>query len=105
VLPLALLAGAVAVDLAGTRRLPGWLAGPLVAGVTYLAGAGLDAAGALPPWDWRPEVVLATALASTLLWTLLDAVARSRWLAAWCVPLDEHGRPPAVPATDGAPTR
>jgi hypothetical protein len=98
VLPLALLAGAVAVDLAGTRRLPGWLAGPLVAGVTYLAAAGLDAVGALPPWDWRPEVVLATTLACTLLWVLLDAVARSRSLAAWCLPLDEHGE-------HGAPTR
>jgi hypothetical protein len=105
VLPLALLAGAVAVDLAVTHRVPGWLAGPLVAAVTYGAGAALDAVGLLPPWDWRPEVVLATALAATLLWTLLDAVARSRSLAAWCAPLEEHGEPPAAPAPGGAPTR
>jgi hypothetical protein len=50
-------------------------------------------------------MVLATALAATLLWTLLDAVARSRWLAAWCAPLGEHGETPAVPVPGGAPTR
>jgi hypothetical protein len=105
VLPLALLAGAVAVDLAVTRRLPGWLAGPLVAAVTYGAGAALDAVGLLPPWDWRPAVVLATALACTLLWTLLDAVARTRSLAAWCAPLEEQGETSAAPETGGAPTR
>ncbi|SNS36243.1 hypothetical protein SAMN06893096_103381 [Geodermatophilus pulveris] len=83
VLPLALLAGAVAVDVAVGRGLPGWLAGPLVAGATYLAGAVLAAAGALPPWDWRAAVVLLTGTAFTLLWVTLDAVARSRWPVAW----------------------
>lgn len=104
VLPLALLAGAVAVDLAATHRLPGRLAGPLVAAVTYGAGAALDSVGYLPPWDWQAEVLLLTALAGTLLWTLLDAVARSRSLAAWRAPLEEHEEEPAVPATGGAPT-
>ncbi len=97
VLPLALLAGAVAVDLAVTRRLSGWLAGPLVAGVTYLTGAVLDVVGSLPPWDRRPGVVLLTGAAFTLLWVVVDALARSGWLAAWRAPL-EDGEP-------GAPTR
>ncbi|MGY1681054.1 hypothetical protein [Geodermatophilus sp. SYSU D01176] len=105
VLPVALLAGAVAVDLAVGRGLPGWLAGPLVAGVTYSAGAVLDAAGALPPWDWRPEVVLLTGAAATLLWALLDAVARSRSLAAWRAPLDDAQEAPGVSVAGGAPTR
>ena len=95
VLPLALLTGAVAVDLAVTRRLSRWLAGPLVAGVTYGSGALLDAVGSLPPWDWRPGVVLLTGALFTLLWVAVDAVARSGWLAAWRAPLedDELGAP------------
>jgi hypothetical protein len=104
VLPLALLAGAVAVDVAVTRRLPGRLAGPLVAGVTYLSGALLDAVGLLPPWDWRPGVVLLTGAVLTLLWAAVDAVARSAWLAGWHLPL-EDAEPPAVPPAGGAPTR
>ena len=105
VLPVALLAGAVAGDLAVGRGLPGRLAGPLVAGVTYLTGAVLDAVGALPPWDWRPEVVLLTGAASTLLWALLDAVARSRSLAAWRAPLEDAEEAPGIPVAGGAPTR
>ena len=50
-------------------------------------------------------MVLAPALVATLLWTLLDAVARSRSLAGWCAPLEEHGEPPVVPVPGGAPTR
>ena len=104
VLPLALLAGAVAVDVAVTRRLPGRLAGPLVAGVTYLSGALLDAVGLLPPWDWRPGVVLLTGAVLTLLWVAADGVARSAWLAGWRLPLVD-GELPAVPLAGGAPTR
>ncbi|WNV76853.1 hypothetical protein [Geodermatophilus sp. DSM 44513] len=98
VLPVALLAGAVAVDVAVTRGLPGWLAGPLVTAATYLAGALLAAAGVLPPWDWRPAAVLLTGTAFTLLWVAVETVARSRWLATWRTPLQE-------PAVGGAPTR
>jgi hypothetical protein len=105
VLPLALLTGAVAVDLAVSRRLPGWLAGPLVAAVTYLAGALLAAVGALPPWNWEPEVVLLTGAGFTLLWAGLDVVARSRSLTAWRTPVEEHGETPALLVTGGAPTR
>jgi len=105
VLPLPLLAGAVAVDLVSARRLTGWLAGPLVAGVTYLSGVLLDRVGALPPWDWRPEVVLLTGTAFTLLWVTVDAVARSRSLTVWRRPLAGDGELPAVPETGGAPRR
>jgi hypothetical protein len=105
VLPLALLAGAVAVDLAAIRGLPGRLAGPLVAAVTYLTGAVLDAVGLLPPWDWRPEVVLLTGAGLTVLWTALDAVARSRSLAAWQAPLEDAEEALGVPLAGGAPTR
>ncbi|RBY75730.1 hypothetical protein DQ238_19050 [Geodermatophilus sp. TF02-6] len=87
VLPLVLLAGAVAVDVAVTLRLPGGLAGPLVAAVTYAAGALQGAAGLLPPWDWRPAVVLATGAAFTVLWTAVDRVARGRWWASWREPV------------------
>lgn len=101
VLPLALLAGAVALDVAVSRGLPGWAAGALVAGVTYLSGALLAAVGALPPWDWRPAVVLATVAGSTLLCGALDAVVRSRPLAAWLAPLEDDD----AAFAPGAPTR
>ncbi|UOY03442.1 hypothetical protein [Blastococcus sp. PRF04-17] len=48
VLPLALLAGAVLIDLTVTWRVPGWLAGVLVTAGVYGAGAGLDAFDYLP---------------------------------------------------------
>ena len=38
VLPFVLLVGAVLVDLAVTFRVPGWVAGPVVAGVVYGGG-------------------------------------------------------------------
>ena len=43
VLPVVLLVGAVLVDLAVTRRVPGWVAGPLVAAAVY--GVGCRAGG------------------------------------------------------------
>ena len=46
VLPFVLLVGAVLVDLAVTFRLPGWAAGPVVAGVVY--GVGRRPGGARP---------------------------------------------------------
>ncbi|MGY1705389.1 hypothetical protein ACI79C_12510 [Geodermatophilus sp. SYSU D00697] len=109
VLPLALLVGAVAIDLAVTLRLPGWVAGPLVAAAFYAAGAAQDAIGFLPPWNWDPAVVLLTGVVFTTLWTAVDAVGRSRWLAAWARPV-EPGREDAVDpvvgaAAGGAPTR
>jgi hypothetical protein len=109
VLPLVLLAGAVAVDLAVILRLPGWLAGPVVAVVFFAAGAGLDAIGFLPPWNWSPTAVLLTGVVFTALWTAVDAVGRSRWLAAWARPVepDREDEPDGVlsAAVGGAPTR
>jgi hypothetical protein len=101
VLPLVLVVAAVAVDLAVTRRVPGWLAAPLVTAVFYGAGAVQDAAGFLPPWNWTWWSVLLVGTIFTVLWTALDALGRSRWLAAWREPV-EPGLVAAVPG--GTPT-
>jgi hypothetical protein len=81
VLPLVLLAGAVLVDLAVTRRVPGWIAGPAVAAAVYAVGAAQEALGLLPPWNWWS--VLPVAVGFGLLWTAVDLVARSAWFAGW----------------------
>jgi hypothetical protein len=83
VLPFVLLVGAVLVDLAVTFRLPGWAAGPLVAGVVYGVAVGQDALGLLPPWNWWS--VLPVAVGFGLLWGGVDLLERSRWLARWRV--------------------
>jgi hypothetical protein len=80
-LPFVLLAGAVLVDLAVSWRLPGALAGVLVAAGVYGAGALQEAAGLLPPWSFWSGVPAAAGLA--VLWTGVDLLARSRWLARW----------------------
>jgi hypothetical protein len=79
VLPFVLLLGALLVDLAVTFRVPGWLAGPLVAGAVYGAAVGQEALGLLPPWNWWS--VLPVAVGFALLWAGVDLLARSRWLA------------------------
>ena len=81
VLPFVLLVGAVLVDLAVTFRVPGWAAGPVVAGVVYGAAVGQEALGLLPPWNWWS--VLPVAVGFALLWTGVDLVGRSRWLSRW----------------------
>jgi hypothetical protein len=81
VLPFVLLVGAVLVDVAVTRGVPGWLAGPLVAGTVYAAAVGQDALGLLPPWNWWS--VLPVAVAFGLLWAAADVLERSHWLARW----------------------
>ncbi len=86
VLPLALLVGAVCVDLAVTWRLPGWSAAPATAAAVYAAGWLQDAAGLLPPWDWSWWSIALVTGSFTLLWTLVDLVARSRAYAAWLQP-------------------
>ncbi|MGY1631646.1 hypothetical protein ACI784_08075 [Geodermatophilus sp. SYSU D01186] len=88
VLPLVLVVGAVAIDLAVTWRVPGWLAAPVVTAVFYAAGAAQDAIGFLPPWDWTWWSVLLVGASFTVLWTAVDLVARSRWLAAWAQPVE-----------------
>jgi hypothetical protein len=95
VLPLVLLVGAVLVDLAVTRRVPGWIAGLVVTGAVYAVGAGQEALDLLPPWNWWS--VLPTAVAFSLLWTAVDVLSASGWLARWRT-ADEPGAVPAGPA-------
>jgi hypothetical protein len=106
VLPLTLLVGAVCVDLAVTRRVPGWSAAPATAAAVYAAAWVQDAAGLLPPWNWSWESIALVLVGFTALWTALDALARSRWLAAWREPLEPGRETLPAPAAEGdAPTR
>jgi hypothetical protein len=86
VLPFVLLVGAVLVDLAVTRHVPGWLAGPIVAGLVYAAGLLQEQLGLLPPWNWWSA--LPVAIGFGVLWTLVDLVGRSAWLARWREPVE-----------------
>ena len=86
VLPLVLLVGAVLVDLAVTYRVPGWLAGPVVAGAVYAAALGQDALGLLPSWEWASVVPVAVGLG--VLWAAVDAVVRSDRFQAWQRPVE-----------------
>jgi hypothetical protein len=81
VLPVVLVVGAVLVDLAVARRVPGWAAGPLVAAAVYGAGFLQEALGLLPLWNWWS--VLPVAVGFGLLWVATDALSRSAWLARW----------------------
>ena len=86
VLPLVLLVGAALVDLAVTHRVPGWLAGPAVAAAVYGVATGQEALGLLPPWNWWS--VLPVAAGFGILWTAIDLLERSAWLARWKVPVE-----------------
>ncbi|SFO51098.1 hypothetical protein SAMN05660359_03993 [Geodermatophilus obscurus] len=103
VLPLVLLVGAVCVDLSVTWRLPGWSAAPATAAAVYAAGWLQDAAGLLPPWDWSWWSIALVLGSFTLLWTVVDLVARSRAYAAWLVPVEPARA--AVPVAGGASAR
>jgi hypothetical protein len=81
VLPVVFVVGAVLIDVAVTRRVPGWAAGVLVAGAVYAAAVVQQALGLLPPWNWWS--VLPVAVGLGLLWAGVDVLARSRWLARW----------------------
>jgi hypothetical protein len=81
VLPLVLLVGAVLIDLAVTRRLPGWIAGPLVTGAVYAAAGAQDVLGLLPPWNWWSALPVAVGFGA--LWTAVDLLERTAWLARW----------------------
>ena len=81
VFPVVLLVGAVLVDLAVLRRVPGWVAGPLVAAAVYGVAVVQEALGFLPPWNWQSAVPVA--LGFGLLWGGVDALSRSAWLARW----------------------
>jgi hypothetical protein len=96
VLPVVLLVGAVLVDLAVSRRVPGWAAGPLVAAAVYGAGFLQEALGFLPPWNWWS--VLPVAVGFGVLWAAVDALTRSAWLARWKRADPESVDLPRVPA-------
>jgi hypothetical protein len=83
-IPFVLLAGAVLVDLAVSARVPGWIAGVVVAAGVYAVGLGQEELGVLPPWNWwsAPPVAVGFALS----WALVDVLARSNWLARWKQP-------------------
>ncbi|MGY1604716.1 hypothetical protein [Geodermatophilus sp. SYSU D00815] len=100
VVPFVLLVGAVAVDLAVTYRLPGWLAGPLVAAAVYGAGAAQSALDLLPPWNWWSALPVAVGFG--VLWTAVDLVARSGWYARWKQPVEPYRETQATPVAVGA---
>jgi hypothetical protein len=81
VLPVVLIVGAVLIDVAVTRRVPGWAAGVVVTGAVYVVAVGQEALGLLPPWNWWSALPVAVGFG--LLWAGVDALARSRWLARW----------------------
>jgi hypothetical protein len=95
VLPAVLLVGAILVDLAVTRRVPGWLAGPLVAGTVYGVGFVQEFLGFLPPWNWWSALPVAVGFG--LLWTVVDLVSRSTRLARWTVADESAPAPVPVP--------
>jgi hypothetical protein len=81
VLPVVLMVGAVLIDVAVTRRVPGWAAGVVVTAAVYAAAFAQQALGVLPPWNWWSVLPVTVGLA--LLWAGVDTLARSRWLARW----------------------
>jgi hypothetical protein len=94
VLPVVLVVGAVLVDLAVTRRVPGWLAGPVVAAAVYAGAWCQEVLGMLPPWNWASVLPVAVGLA--LLWAAVDRLAGSHWLAAWVTPGEAARTPEAA---------
>ena len=96
VLPLVLIVGAVLVDLAVTRRVPGWAAGVLVAAAVYGVAVGQEALGLLPPWNWWSVVPVAVGFG--LLWAGVDRLAGSLWLARWQAPDEPGAELETVPA-------
>jgi hypothetical protein len=95
VLPVVLVVGAVLVDVAVTRRVPGLLAGLVVAAAVYASAWCQEALAFLPPWSW--ESVVPVAVGFALLWAVVDRLAGSRWLAAWAT----SGEPVRTPDAGG----
>jgi hypothetical protein len=100
--PFVLLVGAVLVDLAVLRRVPGWLAGPVVAGLVYVAAVGQEALDILPPWNWWSAIPVTIGFG--VLWTAVDFVARSSRFTSWkqpVAPWRDAGSTPAEVAALG----
>ena len=85
VLPVMLLAGAVLVDLAVTRRVPGWLAAPVVTGAVVLAAWAQDAVWVVPPWQWSAVPLVAVGFA--VLWAGVDRLVGTAAFARWQTPV------------------
>ncbi|WP_347059881.1 hypothetical protein ABC795_05375 [Blastococcus sp. HT6-30] len=81
VLPAVLILGAVLIDVAVTRGLPGWVAAPVVTAAVYAAAFPLDALGLLPPWNWWS--VLPVAVGFTVLWSAVDVLEHSSRRTGW----------------------
>jgi hypothetical protein len=96
VLPVVLILGAVLIDLAVTRGIPGWIAGIVVTAAVYGVAFPLEAMGLLPPWNWWSALPVAVGFAA--LWALVDLVAGSAWLDRW----RSADEPAAVPAPSAA---
>ncbi|MFP5370413.1 MAG: hypothetical protein ACLGI3_06655, partial [Actinomycetes bacterium] len=62
VLPVVLLVGAVLIDIAVSRGVPGWAAAPVVGAAVYAAAAVQDSVGYLPPWHWASVVPVTAGL-------------------------------------------
>jgi hypothetical protein len=99
--PFVLLVGAVLVDVAVLVRLPGWIAGPVVAGLVYAAGVVQEALDALPPWNWWSAIPVAVGFG--VLWTAVDLVARSGWWQRWTAPVEPWSDPRREPAAVAVP--
>ena len=100
VLPVVLLVGAVLIDVAFGRGVPGWAAAPVVAAAVYAAAWVQDSVGYLPPWSWAS--VLPVAAGFGLLWAAVDALAHSAWLARWQEADEPAG---SSPPRRGSPAR
>ncbi|MCZ2857605.1 hypothetical protein [Blastococcus sp. VKM Ac-2987] len=96
VLPVVLILGAVLIDVAVTRRIPGWAAALVVTAAVYALAFPLDALGLLPPWDWWS--VLPVAVGFAVLWGGVDVLERSSWLARWRVADETAAAPERVAA-------
>ncbi len=101
VLPLVMLVGAVCIDLAITYGLPGWSAAPFTALAVYGAGWLQDSADLLPPWNWTWWSIALVAATFTVLWTAVDATARSGWFADWRRPVEPGAPALAAPVPAG----
>lgn len=83
-IPVMLLAGAVAVDLAVNLRLRPLLAGPAVVAVTYLAAWVTGELAVIPPWAWWSAPLVAVAFLAE--WLFVDRLLTRPATVAWAKP-------------------
>lgn len=83
-LPVMLLAGAIAVDLAVTHRLPVLVGGPAVVALTYAAAWVSGELAVIPPWAWWSAPVVA--IVFSVQWLGLERVLARPATVAWGAP-------------------